>query len=126
MVKDIVVRTMFFSLTLFALCQPFVTRVDNKCDGFVKSYAHYMAQKAAVDGNVPTALKQEVVDKLTSIGFSASDIQITSTSYVVGRGQRIDVEVKVRKRKVFAYIGSSSSPPQYYYGKGSAMSEYLF
>jgi hypothetical protein len=92
----------------------------------VKANAAYLTQKAAVEGKVTPQLRQEVINNLTAIGFHDDEIQIESDPMTRYRGERIDVTIKVyRKRTLFPYIFSSESMPDYYVGHGTIMSEYM-
>ena len=120
-----VARALLFWLLLFILLQPSLSHLDYLLDLTVKSNAEYIAQKAAVEGTVTPALRQEVIDNLTAVGFSAASIQINYDTSVVERGQRIDVTIQAPRIRIFPYIFSGTdSQPQYYYAHTYIMSEY--
>ncbi len=92
----------------------------------VKANTSYITQKAATEGMVTTALKSEVINNLRALGFDESTIQITSTTTTVQeRKNRLDVIIKAPRINMFPYNFSNQTQPEYYYGHGSIMSEYI-
>lgn len=113
-------------LVLFIILQPIVSYIDYLLDLQVKANTSYITQKAATEGMVTSALKTEVTNNLMAVGFSASSIQITSsTTAVIDRKSRLDVYIKAPRINIFAYNFSKQKQPDVYYGHGSIMSEYL-
>lgn len=124
--KETVLRALFMWLVLFILLQPIFTYIDYLLDLQVKANTSYIAQKAATEGMVTSALKTEVTNNLRAVGFAVSSIQITSsTTTVLDRKSRLDVYIKAPRISMFPYKFSAQTQPQYYYGHGSIMSEYL-
>ncbi|QQZ64652.1 hypothetical protein JI735_33940 (plasmid) [Paenibacillus sonchi] len=124
--KATVLRALFMWLVLFIILQPLFSYIDYLLDLQVKANTSYITQKAATEGMVTSALKSEVTSNLTALGFSASSIQITSsTTSVIDRKNRLDVYIKAPRISIFPYNFSSQTLPEYYYGHGSIMSEYI-
>ncbi|MCL6601473.1 MAG: hypothetical protein K6T94_01240 [Paenibacillus sp.] len=124
--KATVLRALFMWLVLFIILQPIFTYIDYLLDLQVKANTSYITQKAATEGMVTAAMRNEVTSNLRAIGFSEGSIEITSNSEIVQeRKTRIDVYVKAPRVNLFPYNFSTVSQPTYYYGHGSIMSEYL-
>lgn len=121
-----VARALLFWLLLFILLQPSLSHLDYLLDLTVKSNAEYLAQKAAVEGTVTPALRQEVLDNLKAVGFSENSIEILYDSSISERGQRIDVTIRAPRIRMFPYIFSGTqTQPKFYYAHAYVMSEYL-
>ena len=113
-------------LVLFIILQPIFTYIDYLLDLQVKANTSYITQKAATEGMVTAAMRNEVTSNLKAIGFSEASIEITSsTEMVQERKNRIDVYVKAPRVHLFPYNFSTQAQPAFYYGHGSIMSEYL-
>lgn len=124
--KETLLRAIYMPLVLYIILQPLYSYLDYTYDVTVKANAAYLTQKAAAEGRVTTNLRQQVINNLKAIGFKEDEIQIETDPGIRYRGERIDVTVKVlRERKLFPYLFSSKSMPNYYVGHGSIMSEYL-
>lgn len=124
--KATVLRALFMWLVLFIILQPIFTYIDYLLDLQVKANTSYITQKAATEGMVTAAMRNEVTSNLRAIGFSEGSIEITSNSEIVQeRKTRIDVYVKAPRVNLFPYNFSTVSQPTHYYGHGSIMSEYL-
>lgn len=124
--KATVLRALFMWLVLFIILMPIFSYIDYLLDLQVKANTSYITQKAATEGMVTSTLKTEVTNNLMALGFTASSIQISSdTTAVLDRKQRLDVYIKAPRIKMFPFNFSSKTLPEYYYGHGSIMSEYL-
>jgi hypothetical protein len=124
--KETLLRAIYMPVLLYILLQPMYSYLDYLYDTAVKANAAYLTQKAAVEGKVTPQLRQEVINKLTAIGFHEDEIQIESDAVTRYRGERIDVTIRVnRKRTLFPYIFTSESMPDDYVGHGTIMSEYM-
>lgn len=124
--KATVLRALFMWLVLFIILMPIFSYIDYLLDLQVKANTSYITQKAATEGMVTSALKTEVTNSLLALGFTASSIQISSsTTTVIDRKQRLDVYIKAPRINMFPFNFSNQTLPEYYYGHGSIMSEYL-
>jgi hypothetical protein len=124
--KATVLRALFMWLVLFIILQPIFTYIDYLLDLQVKANTSYLAQKAATEGMLTSAMRSEVVSNLKAVGFPEASISITSnTETVQERKHRIDVYVTAPRMNLFPYNFSTGSQPTRYYGHGSIMSEYL-
>lgn len=124
--KETILRALFLWFTLFILLQPIFSYIDSLLDVQVKANTSYLAQKAATEGMVTSSLKNEVINNLERLGFSADEIQITSsTATIQERKTRIDVYIRAPRINLFPYTFGKVAQPKEYYGHSSIMSEYL-
>ncbi|MDQ0195498.1 hypothetical protein [Paenibacillus wynnii] len=124
--KATVLRALFMWLVLFIILQPIFTYIDYLLDLQIKANTSYLTQKAATEGMVTAAMRNEVTSNLKAIGFSEDSIEITSSTEIIQeRKKRLDVYIKAPRVHLFPYNFSTVSQPVNYYGHGSIMSEYL-
>ena len=124
--KATVLRALFMWLVLFIILQPIFTYIDYLLDLQVKANTSYITQKAATEGMVTAAMREEVLSNLKAVGFPGSSIEITSSSEgVQERKTRLDVFIKAPRIHMFPYNFSAVPQNPFYYGHGSIMSEYL-
>lgn len=123
--KETVLRALYLWIVLIIITQPILDYTDYLKELIVKANTSYITQKAAVEGTVTTALKNEVIDNLKAVGFKEDQITIEYETIIKDRKERLDVVIKVERPRLFLYNFSSVQQPQYYYGHGYIMSEYL-
>lgn len=124
--KETILRALFLWFALFILLQPIYSYIDYLMDLQIKANTSYLTQKAATEGMVTSTLRNEVTRNLERLGFSASDIEITSsTTTIQDRKTRIDVYIRAPRINMFPYSFGQITQPTQYYGHGSIMSEYL-
>ncbi|MEK8217123.1 hypothetical protein [Paenibacillus sp. FSL L8-0463] len=124
--KETILRALFLWFVLFIILQPIFSYIDSLLDVQVKANTSYLAQKAATEGMVTSSIKNEVINNLKRLGFSAAEIEITSsTTTVQDRGSRLDVYIRAPRINLFPYSFGSVTQPKDYYGHSSIMSEYL-
>lgn len=93
--KETILRALFLWFVLFIILQPIFSYIDSLLDVQVKANTSYLAQKAATEGMVTSSIKNEVINNLKRLGFSAAEIEITSsTTTVQDRGSRLDVYIR--------------------------------
>src|SRR5690606_29468253 len=107
------------------ITQPIVDYTHYLKDLIVKTNTTYIAQKAAVEGTITPALRNEVIDNLKAVGFREDEIEIEFDSSVYDRGNRLDVIIRAERPGLFVYNFSGLDGPNYYYGHDYIMSEYL-
>lgn len=123
--KETVLKALYLWIILILITQPIIDYIDYLKDLIVKSNTSYITQKAAVDGTVSDALKTDVINNLKSVGFQEDEITIEFENVIKDRKERLDVVIQVERPRMFLYSFTSVSQPQYYYGHGYIMSEYL-
>jgi hypothetical protein len=123
--KETILRAILFPLTLFILIQPLISHKDYLVDLIVKANAAYAAEKAAPEGLVTPAIRDQVIDNLEKIGFADSEIEMVYDTTLKGRQQQLDVMIRIPRPPLFIYYFGTETQPQYYYARSYVMSEYL-
>lgn len=125
--KATVVRALYFWLVLVIIIQPFLSQRDYLLNLVVKSNASYMAEKAAVEGRVTPAIRDEIMANLRAVGFTDSEISISGsgTTSTATRGQSIEIILAVKRPPSFAIDVSTESGAENFYSRVQIMSEYI-
>lgn len=123
--KDTIVRALFFWLTLIILVQPMLSHVDYLLDLVVKANAEYAAEKAAPEGMMSSALRQEVLQNLAAVGLDPDKVIIESGTTVLERTKRLDVRIRAPRQPLFLYRFGSEAMSKEYYAHAYVMSEYI-
>lgn len=114
-----------FWVVVIMILQPILSYRDYLIEAQIKSNTNYLAQVAAVEGYVTDGMRQQIVNNLSRIGFSESEVQITYSATRVERGTRIDVAITAPRAPSFPYVFSSEPDATRYYARANIMSEYL-
>lgn len=113
-------------LVLLIILQPIVSYMDYLLDLQIKANTSYLAQKAATEGMVTSALKNEVIKNLSAVGFPAASILISSsTETIQDRKTRLDVYIEAPRLVSFVFNFSKGGHSKNYYAHSSIMSEYI-
>jgi hypothetical protein len=123
--KETLVRALFFWLTLMILVQPMLSHIDFLLDMIVKANTEYAAEKAAPEGILSGALRQDVLQNLAAVGFDPSEVVLESSATVVERTERLDVRIQAPRRPMLLFRFGSEALPEHYYGHAYVMSEYI-
>lgn len=123
--KETIVRALFFWLTLIILVQPMLSHVDYLLDLVVKANAEYAAEKAAPEGIMTSALRQEVLQNLAAVGLDPDKVIIESGTTVLERTERLDVRIRAPRQPLFLFRFGSEAMPKEYYAHAYVMSEYI-